>query len=274
MTEENSLANLAASIVDADDRLIVVVTGAGISLASGIATFRGSDPDAVWHRDVTELGTLRYFLQDPVASWQWYLQRFDSVLDKLPNPAHFALASLESWQRARGGEFLLITQNVDTLHEDAGSQGLIKVHGSADKVRCSEYGCDNAAPAGSLSRADIDMQKFHAESSLESLPQCGICGAILRQHVLWFDEFYDEHDSYQWADVLQAAKNMHLCLFVGTSFSVGVTELFVRGNPAARRFSIDPGVAEPPARGVQLLTEKAETALPALCQQLGIATAE
>lgn len=81
---------------------LVVVTGAGVSLASGIPTFRGSDPDAVWERDLTELGTHRYFEQDPAGSWQWYRSRFDHVLEREPNDAHYALAALERWHVARG----------------------------------------------------------------------------------------------------------------------------------------------------------------------------
>jgi len=268
-TSENA-TRLADDIARLDNQLIVVVTGAGISHASGIPTFRGTDPDAVWSRDVTELGTWRFFQEDPVASWQWYLERFDSVLDKSPNAAHLALRDLERWQVSRGGKFLMITQNVDTLHEDAGSRAMIKVHGSADQVRCSRVGCDNGAPTGSLPRADVEMQQFHAEPSIDTLPVCDICGSLLRQHVLWFDEFYDEHDSYCWSQVLAAAQEMQLCLFVGTSFSVGVTELFLRGNPPARRFSIDPGQRIPSVRGVAVISEPAEQALPALCTQLGI----
>ena len=73
---------------------VLVVTGAGISLASGIPTFRGTDPGAVWKRDVTELGTVRYFEEEPEGSWSWYLSRFDSVRDAKPNAGHHALAEL------------------------------------------------------------------------------------------------------------------------------------------------------------------------------------
>jgi NAD-dependent deacetylase len=115
---------------------LVVVTGAGISAASGIPTFRGTDPDAIWKRDITELGTLAFFHENPVASWQWYLSRFDKVLSAKPNLGHVSIARLERWQLARGGGFLLVTQNIDTLHEQAGSRRMVKVHGSADRVRC------------------------------------------------------------------------------------------------------------------------------------------
>ena len=116
--------------------LIVVLTGAGISLASGIPTFRGSDPGAIWARDITELATLRYFTSDPVGAWRWYRERFLRVLAARPNQAHRALATLERWQARRRRDFLLVTQNIDTLHERAGSTRVVKVHGSADRCRC------------------------------------------------------------------------------------------------------------------------------------------
>lgn len=251
---------------------LVVVTGAGVSLASGIPTFRGSDPDAVWKRDIMELGTFRYFREDPVASWTWYLSRFSMVLDAKPNPAHRAIAALERWQLGRGGRFVLITQNVDTLHEDAGSRAMVKVHGSADRVRCATVGCVHGAPAGSLPRDEIDMRPFSAAPSLETLPRCPQCGDILRQHVLWFDEYYSEHRDYQWDRVQEAAETMNLALFVGTSFAVGVTELFLQAALFNRvpALSIDPSGAEPPHPGVTVVQARAEEALPAVCVELRI----
>jgi len=250
---------------------LVVVTGAGISLASGIPTFRGSDPDAVWKKDVTELGTRRYFEEDPVGSWSWYTSRFDVVLDKQPNPAHLALSRIEAWQLERGGEFLLVTQNVDTLHELAATQNLIKVHGSSDLVRCSKPGCENAAPSGTLKRSDVGVDAFVREPSTESLPRCPRCNSLLRQHVLWFDEYYDEHDTYQWQAVLDASSSMDMVLFVGTSFAVGVTELFLRGAISRRvpAYSIDPGTDSAPHSHVVAVKAKSEVVLPAVCEILG-----
>ena len=68
--------------------LVLVLTGAGVSLASGLPTFRGTDPDAIWTKDVTEMGTRRYFQRDPVGSWLWYGKRFASLAGAQPNPAH------------------------------------------------------------------------------------------------------------------------------------------------------------------------------------------
>jgi len=263
-------ATLTDALTSIAGGFLVVVTGAGISLASGIPTFRGNDPDAVWKKDITELGTNRYFMQDPVASWQWYTERFDMVLDKQPNAAHRALADLERWQTGRGGEFVLITQNVDPLHERAGSQRLVKVHGSADRVRCSRAGCINGAPRGSLPRTDFPMNAFRDNPSLPTLPRCPACNAPMRQHVLWFDEFYDEHESYQWSRVLDAAQRMEALLFVGTSFSVGVTALFLEAGLARHCpvLSIDPGAGEAPVAGIVQIKEAAEDLLPSLVKAL------
>lgn len=248
----------------------VVITGAGISVASGIPTFRGTDPDAIWKRDVTELGTFRYFREDPVGSWSWYLSRFSQVLDAEPNDAHRALVDLERFQLQRGGRFTLVTQNVDTLHEDAGSEQMVKVHGTADRIRCPRSGCPNGSPSGSLPRSDFDIESFLAQPDEAQLPACPLCGDILRQHVLWFDEFYGEHEDYQWERVQEAAWSASAMLFIGTSFSVGVTDLFLRqgvsrGIPL---ISIDPAGGPPPFPALEILQAKAETLLPAVCHRL------
>ena len=271
MNDSSACAALAAALDGVGTGYLVVVTGAGVSHASGIPTFRGTDPGAVWKRDITELGTNRYFEEDPAGSWSWYTSRFDIVLEKRPNPAHHALAAAEHWQTARGGEFLLVTQNVDPLHELAGSERLVKVHGSADRVRCSRRLCVHGAPHGSLPRSGVDMLAFKSDPVAANVPRCPSCGSLLRQHVLWFDEFYDEHRDYQWDRVVEAARTMDLCLFVGTSFSVGVTDLFLRGGLMTGRplLAIDPGAAASPHRSVTLFREPSEVLLPAVCTRIG-----
>ncbi len=272
MQDPHSVAReqLVESLRRVGDGFVLVVTGAGISLASGIPTFRGSDPDAVWSNDVTELGTYGYFSSDPAGSWNWYLSRFDKVLDKQPNAAHTALVDLERWHLGRGGEFLLVTQNVDPLHERAGSRALVKVHGSADRLRCVSHGCANGAPLGSIARDQVDLATFRADPVEKNLPHCPLCNALLRQHVLWFDEYYDDHRDYQWRRVMDGAARADLILFVGTSFAVGVTSLFVqaaveRHVPA---LSLDPGAQQSPHSQVTPLTAKAEELLPAAVSQL------
>lgn len=265
-----SIDALVAACAVAPPRNLLVVTGAGVSLASGIPTFRGSDPGAVWANEVTELGTHHYFERDPVGSWRWYLARFATLGEARPNPAHHALAALERWHVARGGEFLLVTQNVDRLHDDAGSQALVHVHGRADRVRCAHVGCEHGAPRGSLPRDDAATRRFLADPSMSTVPCCPVCDAYLRQHVLWFDEYYTDHDDYQIERVLRAAKRAGIILFAGTSFAVGITDMILERGLArgAAIFSIDP-VGRAPHPRVQAITAPAEQVLPAVCEAVG-----
>lgn len=266
-------ARLVAEVLRKADRgLILVVTGAGVSAASGLPLFRGTDPDAIWNRDVTEIGTVRYFERDPVGWWQWFLRSFAGLLEARPNPAHRALAALERWQTDRGGDFLLVTQNVDTLHEQAGSRRLIKVHGTADRVRCSRHGCRLGAPDGSFPAAEADFSRFEETPDKRHLPRCPECGALVRAHALLFDEYYDEHVDYGFGEVQRALERMALALFVGTSFSVGVTAMVLREALGWRLpvISVDPGAAAPPVRGIVAVREPAETLLPEVCRELGV----
>ncbi|MEM9291245.1 MAG: Sir2 family NAD-dependent protein deacetylase [Acidobacteriota bacterium] len=266
-----ALETLLSAVREVQNGLLLVVTGAGVSVASGIPTFRGDDPDAIWKKDVTELGTYRYFREDPAGSWRWYLSRFESVLSARPNAAHRALAALERWQVARGGDFLLITQNIDTLHEEAGSQRLIKIHGSADRVRCARVGCRHGAPHGSLLRSEVDLSAFGKEPTVDHLPRCSDCGDLLRQHVLWFDEYYGEHSDYQFERARQELERMHLALFIGTSFSVGITEMVLQAGILWQipMLNLDPS-ATIALRGLQSLPLRAEDALPELCRHLDL----
>jgi NAD-dependent SIR2 family protein deacetylase len=262
---------LAESIRKAGTGLILAVTGAGVSAASGLPLFRGTDPGAIWNRDILEVGTISYFHRHPVEWWQWFLDRFAGLGEARPNAAHDALAALERWQLGRGGDFLLVTQNVDTLHERAGSRRLIKVHGTSDRFRCSRDGCELGAPAGSIPEDEVDLSAFLRDPRRETLPRCPRCGSLLRPHVLLFDEFYDEHADYSFGEVRRAAERSALTLFAGTSFSVGVTELVLREALGWRVpvVSIDPAAAAP-MPGVTAVRVPAEEVLPAVCRALGI----
>lgn len=265
MTDEALLDDLAR---DLQRSPVLVITGAGISLASGIPTFRGSDPGAVWSVDVTKLGTRAYFERDPAGSWSWYLKRFRGLEGKLPNPAHHALVELEQLSAAAGRDFLLVTQNVDTLHEQAGSRALVKVHGSADRVRCSREGCENAAPNGSLPRTAIDASALLADPTLANVPRCPACGGLLRQHVLWFDELYTEHADYQYDRAERAMRRCQVALFVGTSFAVGVTDnALARCAGRVPVWSIDPS-GQAPEAAVRVIAGKAEEVLPAVIARM------
>lgn len=243
---------------------LLVVTGAGVSAGSGIPVFREEgNPDAIWNKDTTELASRRYFRRDPVGQWRWYLTRFGNMEEKAPNAGHRALVDLE---RRWPGRFLLVTQNIDTLHEQAGSTRMVKVHGSSALVRCSRDGCEHGAPAGTLRRADLReaFARFEARPCAETLPRCPACQAILRAHVLWFDECYDEHLGYGFSTVLEFLPRAAGAIFVGTSFSVGITRIVQDALAPAGRpmFSNDPAPVREDGDAIVHLPARAEEFLP------------
>lgn len=261
---------LAEVISSLERELLLIVTGAGVSAPSGIPTFRGSEPDAVWRASDVELATFEFFQRDPVSQWSWYLKRFEKVETARPNPAHAALADLERWQTDRGGRFQIVTQNIDTLHEVAGSNRLIKIHGTSARFRCSRPGCRYGAPTGSVSRDNADVESFRANPCRATLPRCPDCGAVLRAHVLFFDEYYQDHEDYRFDEALELAGQAAVFLFVGTSFSVGITEILSRvaTEAGAPIFSIDPAGAPPSYFPIAHLPVGAESVLPRLAELL------
>jgi NAD-dependent deacetylase len=176
-------------------RFIAVLTGAGVSAESGVPTFRDAQ-SGLWAKyDPRELATPEAFARDPKLVWDWYAQRRAMAAHVSPNPAHVALADLE--QHANG--FLLATQNVDGLHQRAGSRKLVELHGNILRVRCSSCG-------------------LHAATWHEAgPPRCSACGACLRPDVVWFDETLPEAAI---AAATEAAKQCDVYLVVGTSAEV------------------------------------------------------
>jgi NAD-dependent deacetylase len=264
-------ADAAHPLVEALQRSdpIVVLTGAGISLASGIPTFRGSDAGAVWASTLMARATLQHFVLDPADTWRWYRERHAQVLAARPNPAHRALVDLERWHTARGGRFRLITQNIDLLHEAAGSPAPTKVHGSIDRARCANAGCP--ASERTVATASLDFAAFDTRPEAATVPRCRTCGDLMRPHVLWFDEHYGSHPDYGWPDVLEACDTMRLAIAVGTSFSVGVTDLIAgeAGRRGVPLFVVDPQGTAIAGRRVVGLRDKAEDLLPRVCTIVG-----
>jgi NAD-dependent deacetylase len=176
---------------------VTILTGAGVSAASGIPTFRGAD--GLWRKVRAEtLATAEAFEHDPRLVWEWYDWRRQMIRDARPNAAHEVLAR---WTRQRPG-VTLITQNVDGLHERAGSERLVRLHGSIWRMRCW-----NACDAGRLDWLDDT-------APLPTLPpRCPHCGGLARPAVVWFGEGLDP-------DILAAADRATTCdvfLTVGTS---------------------------------------------------------
>ncbi|MFO8075851.1 MAG: SIR2 family NAD-dependent protein deacylase [Actinomycetota bacterium] len=214
-------------------RGVVALTGAGVSAASGIPTFRG--PQGYWTdptagRSPQELATLEAFRRDPEVVWAWYLERLAACRAAQPNGAHHALVELEGLLGAR---FRLITQNVDGLHGRAGSARVFEVHGNLERCRCVEdCGVGLLALPEPLLRAADDRgpQGVGAQGRLTAEERawltCPGCGAWLRPHVLWFDEVYDE-ERFRFASSLDAASQAGLLLVVGTSGATTLPQLVV-----------------------------------------------
>jgi NAD-dependent deacetylase len=180
-----------------DRPLCVVLTGAGISTESGIPDFRS--PSGIWaHYDPLEYATIDAFLADPVKVWDFYGQRLAMLGDAQPNDGHRALAELEDrgWVRA------VITQNIDRLHERAGSRALVEVHGSIATSSCLD--CGTVVP-------------FDEVVQLLPVPRCPSCERILKPDVVMFGELLPEGAI---ARATQLAAQAQLLLVVGSSLEV------------------------------------------------------
>jgi NAD-dependent SIR2 family protein deacetylase len=147
---------------------------------------------------------------------------------------------------------------------------LAKVHGSADRARCSGAHC----PLGvtrTIELTDLDFRAFEREPRRETIPRCPECRAVMRPHVLLFDELYTGHPDYRWSSVMEACDSMHLVLAVGTSFSVGVTD-FVQVEANRRgvpMFVVDPGAPSGVTASAAVhVREKAEELLPMVVEAL------
>ena len=152
-------------------RGIVVLTGAGVSAESGLRTFRG--PDGWWRgHDPLRLATPEAFAADPALVSEWYDERRLGALAAQPNPAHIALADLERHLVEAGRRFLLVTQNVDGLHQRAGSRAVVELHGTITVWRDHRTGRRVTPPA----------------TPFPSHPQLGPDGGLLRPDVVWFGE--------------------------------------------------------------------------------------
>jgi NAD-dependent deacetylase len=178
-------------------RFVAALTGAGISAESGLATFR-DEQTGLWARfDPRELATPSAFARNPKLVWDWYAWRRDRVAAAQPNAGHVALAELE----LRVPDFLLVTQNVDGLHQRAGSRRVVELHGSITRVKCS--------------REHTVVDRWEAKPG--EVPRCANCGAFLRPDVVWFEETLP---AQALASAEDAARRCDLLLVIGTSAEV------------------------------------------------------
>ena len=242
------------------DARITVLTGAGVSAASGVPTFRGADstprrvagaPDGLWNNFKPEsLATPQAFARDPRLVWEWYDWRRQKIAACEPNAAHRVLAS---WSQ-RFPNFKLITQNVDGLHESARTRGVIRLHGSIWDVLCWR-GCAASPP-----RWRDDTVPFP-----EIPPRCSHCGDLIRPGVVWFGEALDPDI----VDQATAAADCDVFITIGTSAVVYPAAGFI--DIARRRgaFTVEINPDATPAMVDLALRGGAEHVLPRIDQVAG-----
>src|SRR3982751_5650321 len=172
-----------------DAERVVVFTGAGVSAESGVPTFR-SAANSLWREvDIRSSASPDGYRRNQPDAWRWYAERAAKVLDVMPNAAHYAIAEIEQ----RVPEFLLITQNIDGLHQRAGSHNVLELHGNLREARC--FDCD-------------------ARSPWVADPVCARCGGLLRPDVVVLEE---ERPPGAMDRAREAAESCDLLLSVGTS---------------------------------------------------------
>lgn len=228
-------------------RQVAVLTGAGVSAESSIPTFRETQTGLWVKYSPEELATPRAFRRNPRLVWEWYAWRRERVAQAKPNPGHLALAELER----RMPNFTLITQNVDGLHRQAGSQNLLELHGNIQRTICS------------AERVVVDSWP----KTDQIPPRCPRCGGYLRPDVVWFGESLPEKILQS---ALAAAKACDLLLSVGTSSlvqpaaSIPVTAHYA----GAVTVEINPDVTPFTPYATYTLPSPAGQALPALLNAL------
>ncbi|XP_056600215.1 NAD-dependent protein deacylase sirtuin-5, mitochondrial [Triplophysa dalaica] len=220
---------------------IAIITGAGVSAESGVPTFRQAGGQ--WRTWKTQdLATPESFSRNPSRVWEFYHYRRELALNACPSAAHRAIAECEARLSKQGRSVVVITQNIDELHHQAGSKHVLEVHGNLFKTRCVSCGdvdsnhkspiCPSLEGKGS---PDPDVKD--APIPVKDLPRCDEkgCDGLLRPHVIWFGETLDSHILTK---VEKELDTCDLCLVVGTSSVVHPAAMFgpqvaSRGVPVA-----------------------------------------
>ena len=192
-----------------NSKKIVFVTGAGISQESGIPTFRGKD--GLWRNyDAMKLATIDAFYENPKLVWEWYNERRKNIFSSKPNLGHEAIAELENYS-----DVVVLTQNIDGLHQKAGSSKVLELHGSIVKIKCTV----------------CDFKETNDKEFSEFPPLCK-CGNILRPDVVWFGEGLPQD---VWQEAIIHANNCDLMIIAGTSLVVSPANtlpMYARQNNA------------------------------------------
>jgi NAD-dependent deacetylase len=186
-----------------EDSCLCVLTGAGVSAESGVQTFRGQG--GLWEGiSIEQIASPKGFEQSPSLLWRFYSKRRRQAKTVEPNAGHHALVE---WEQRLGDRFLLITQNVDGLHQRAGSKRIIPLHGHLMETRCSQ-----------CQRVFFDENAYMEEG--ESLPRCQECQGLLRPNVVWFGEMLDKRHLESISEFMRGARERLVFVAAGTSGQV------------------------------------------------------
>jgi NAD-dependent deacetylase len=230
---------------------VLVITGAGVSAESGIPTFRGKD--GYWRNlDPIKLATPEAFARDPELVWQWYRERRQRIRNAQPNAGHEAIARLAQ----RADEFLLVTQNVDDLHERAGlaKAEMVQIHGDIFVTRCSRCGFE---------------QEQEQEQEQNGVPGCTRCNALMRPGVVWFGEPLSERETERVENYLQR-DSCGVVIVVGTTATFGyIIDWALRASHrGGELIEVNPEETPLSRFATRLVREPAAIALPRIVDQL------
>jgi len=236
---------------------VLVITGAGVSAESGIPTFRGRD--GYWRNlDPIKLATPEAFARDPELVWQWYRERRQRIRNARPNAAHEAIVKLAQY----ADEFLLVTQNVDDLHERAGlaKAELVQIHGDIFVTKCSR--CD-------LDRHDYEQEHEHEEGQENGVPRCTKCDMLMRPGVVWFGEALPAPETERVENYLQR-DSCGVVIVAGTTATFGyIIDWALRASHhGAELIEVNPEETPLSRFATRLVREPAAIALPRLVDKL------
>ena len=219
---------------------IVFVTGAGISQESGIPTFRGKE--GLWrNHDPMKLATIDAFYNNPKLVWEWYNERRENIFQAHPNQGHKAITELEKYVQV-----VVLTQNIDGLHQKAGSSKVLELHGSIVRIKCSV--CDF---------------KDEIQTEISKNPPLCKCGNILRPDVVWFGESLSQNI---WQKAMIFASECDLMVVVGTSLAVSPANtlpIYAQQNNAIM-IEINPENTEMSSKMDLVIKDSSTVALPKL----------
>jgi len=207
----------------------VILTGAGVSVASGLKPFRGSG--GIWEeREVEKYAQVDALSTHPQQVWRLFGQLRKMVLNSKPNAAHYALAKLESSLSANQ-RLTLVTQNVDGLHQAAGSKNVLEIHGNIGMTKCSNENCSTSA------FPDDD-------DHVSQVPYCSLCNSVLRPDIVLFGEQLPLESSWL---VKRSLRDCDLFIAIGTSGSVEPAASYVRSAEysGARTININAEAMQP-----------------------------